>query len=455
MSFDRSKQPLPAQELSFSLPQIQPFALSNGLKVLFVQREFLPLIRMNLISNCGSVFDPLNKNGLANLFSRMIDEGAGDYNSLELNEEFEILGSSFSSSCNHDNIILSVRTLSENFERSLELLSTIILQPHFHEQDFQREKRKVEVMLLQQKDEPEELASLAFSSLVHSNSPYQFPTLGYEETVGVLNAEEIKNFYSDKFSPGNSHLIVVGNITREMLVDLLEEFLSGWQTPSTYSLKASSPVRKKKTVSILHKEGAVQTEIRIGHLSSQRNDPFYFPKTIMNLTLGGQFISRINLNLREKKGFTYGATSAFSYYKNAGEFCVSTSVSTENTLPAVNEILFELTNIKKGVTASEIDFAKSSMVRKFPSQFESDYQIASNLSLLAIHDLPINYFDTFLNNIKSVSTESINKAALDYIDMEQLSIVLVGDKNKLLEQFSVNEFGEVNVINEKSEEISN
>ena len=174
----------------------------------------------------------------------------------------------------------------------------------------------------------------------------------------------------------------------------------------------------------------------------------------MNTILGGQFTSRINLNLREAKGFTYGATSNFSYYKNSGEFCLSTSVSTENTLAAVTEILNELENIKTGVTPQELNFARSSIVRKFPSQFESDGQIASNLSLLAIQNLPYDYFDKYLDNIRNVSIVEVNQAAVNNILLDEMSIVLVGDKNKLSESFVSAEIGEVKIINEKGELIS-
>lgn len=455
MSFDRSQIPQPIQEIKFNIPEIRNFTLSNGLKVLFVQREFLPIIRMNLITGCGSIFDPTEKNGLANLFSMMIDEGAGDYNALDLSEEFDILGSSFNASCNHDNIFLSVRTLSENFKRSLELFSLIILKPHFNDQDFQRERRKIEVKLLQQKDEPEELAYLAFGHLVHGkNNPYAFPIHGYDDSINKINIDEIKEFYQSNFSPYNSNLIVVGNISEEKLIGSLENRLNNWSSTSNLDVPKFEFIKNKKSVSILNKEGAVQTEIRVGHRSSSRNTQDYFSKTMMNTILGGQFTSRINLNLREAKGFTYGATSNFSYYKNSGEFCVSTSVSSENTLAAVNEILKELENIKIGVTPEELDFARSSIIRKFPAQFESDGQIASNLSLLAIQNLPNDYFDKYTDNIRNASIEEVNQAAVKNILLDEISIVLVGDKNKLLDSFSTAEIGEVKIINEKGELIN-
>jgi zinc protease len=455
MSFNRSIIPQPVNEVEFSLPEIKEFVLSNGLNVLFVQRDFLPIMRISLIANCGSIFDPVEKHGLANLFSLMIDEGADEYNALELSEEFDILGSSFSTSCNHDNIFFSLRTLSENFERSLDLFSKIILKPHFNDPDFQRERRKVEVKLLQQKDDPEELAYLAFGHLINGkDNPYSFPIFGYEDSIGNININEIREFYTKGFNPENSHLIVVGNISEEKLTSSLENSLSPWNTKPKFILPIVKFSSIKKIVSILHKEGAVQTEIRIGHRSPGRQTPDYFPKTIMNLILGGQFTSRINLNLREDKGFTYGASSNYSYYKNTGEFCVSTSVSTENTFAAVTEIMNELENIKLGVRPDELEFTRSSLIRKFPSQFESDMQIAANLSSIAIHNLAKDYFNTYLDNINKVTVEDVNRTAVENINLDEISIVLVGDKNKLLNQFVSSDFGEAKIINEKGETIS-
>lgn len=455
MSFDRSQIPKPNQEVKFSLPEIKRFTLSNGLKILFVQRNYLPTLRMSLIVNCGSVFDPKEKSGLANLFTLSIDEGAGDYNSLELSEEFEILGSSFSASCNHDNVFLSVRTLTENFERSLKLFSLILTKPHFNDADFQREKRKVEVKLLQQKDDPEELAELAFENVIHGKSnAYAFPILGFDESISKLSIDEVKSFYENYFNPLSAQLVVAGAITEEELSSLLEKHLIIWKnTPRLFNPQFDN-AKNKRTVYILHKEGAVQTEIRVGHQSTRRNASDYFPKTIMNMILGGQFSSRINLNLREAKGFTYGATSNFSYHKNAGEFCVSTSVSTENTRAAVNEILIELEKIKQGVTDKELDFTKSSMTRRFPSNFEADGQVISNLSLLAIHGLPLNYFDSYVDNILNISIDEVQKAAVDNIKLNELSIVLVGDKNKLLNEFLTSEFGEVKIVNHNGEVVN-
>lgn len=451
MKLDRSIIPQPTGDIKFNPPQIKDFMLSNGLRVLFVQKEHLPIIKLKLIANSGSFFDPHDKKGLAHLLSLTIDEGAGNYNALELSEEFEVLGSSFSINCNHDNVSFSLSTLTENFERSLELLSTIITNPHFKEEDFHRERRKVEVRLLQIKDDPEELASQAFTHVIHGkNSPYAFPNIGTEKSIQQIEINDIRSFYEKYLSPHSSTLITVGNISEYDLIELLEKYFSSWQKEKKSAPIILEQIKRNHTYYILHKEGSVQTEIRIGHISSKRSTSDYFAKTIMNLILGGQFSSRINLNLREAKGFTYGANSNFWYYKHAGEFCVSTSVALENTVSAVEEILFELENIHKGVTDDEIRFAKSSLIKNFPLRFESYSQIASNLSLLAIHDLPLNYFNYYLENINRVSIEEINAAAVNNIKVEELSIVLVGEKDRLMNDFQSKNFSNIKFLDDIS-----
>lgn len=454
MKIDRSRVPLSKETLKFNPPEIEDFILSNGLKVLFTKKDFLPMIKMKMISNCGSIYDPLEKKGLANLFSLSIDEGAGEYNALELSEEFEILGSSFSANCNHDSVTFNLSSLSEYFERSLDLFSKIVLSPHLNEKDFERERRKVAIRILQSKDNPEELADKAFDFLIYGeNNPYAFPTIGFEESNAKISVDDIRMFYKTYFSPAASTLIVVGNIDKEKLNTLLESYLNNWKTREAIEELSFKSDKKSKTVYILNKEGAAQTEIRVGHVSSKRNTPDYFAKTVMNLILGGQFTSRLNLNLREKKGFTYGVTSNFSYSKNVGEFCVATSVATENTKHAVDEILFEIENMKKGATEDEINFAKSSLIKKFPLQFESYGQLVSNLSLLAIHELPKDYFKNLLDNISNVSLEDVNTAAVKNLKTDSLSILLVGNKTKLFEEFNSNGFN-VKIINERGEIIS-
>ncbi len=211
MNLERSTKPLPTDEINFSLPEIQNFTLENGLEVFFVKKDSLPILRFNLVINAGSKFDPADKKGLANLFTLMLDEGAGDYNALELSDEFDILGSHFGVRSDHDTIYLSLQTLKENLNRSLELLGLVVTKPKFDDEDFEREKRKVLTHLLQLHDDPESIANSVFDFLVFGEeNPYAYSADGYESTLKNVTNEDIKQFYQQYFIPKNAALVVVG-----------------------------------------------------------------------------------------------------------------------------------------------------------------------------------------------------------------------------------------------------
>ena len=356
-------------------------------------------------------------------------------NALQLSDEFDMLGSSFNISTDNDLVNLSLQTLSENFDRSLELFSKVLLKPSFNDDDFNREKKKLITRIMQSKDEPDYLADQIFDRVIlgKSNS-YSSPVSGYEETVESISVDEVKLHYARFFSPSNSSLIIVGDLDQDELVSLLNKYFSNWQdvkNNSTISLSSAEPSNK---IYLHHKSDSVQTEIRVGHITSKRNQKDFFQRYLLNTVLGGQFTSRINLNLRERNGYTYGATSRFQYFKDTAFFEASTSVGIENTVNALKEILFELDNIHNGVSEKELGFAKSSITKKFPLNFETYRQIASGVAGKILYNLPDNYFDTYIHNINSVSKDDVDKAAREFIMKDKFSIVLVGDKNLLMQK---------------------
>jgi zinc protease len=432
---DRKNKPETKLEIRFNLPQTNEFTMENGLRVISIQKDKLPLVRLNLMINAGSKNDPENKKGLAYLTSLVMDEGADGLNALQLSDEFDMLGSSFSISTDNDLINLSLQSLTENFDRSMELFSKVLLRPSFNADDFLREKKKLITRIMQSKDEPEFLADQIFDMVVLGKlNNYSFPVSGYEETVESIKVDDIKNYYQNYFFPSNASLIVVGNISKNNLVILVNKYFSDWEnTQQKISFSATSNNPDKK-IYLYHKEGSVQTEIRVGHLSDGRNQKDFFQRYILNTILGGQFTSRINLNLRERNGYTYGATSRFQYFKDAAFFEVSTSVGIENTANALKEILFELDNIHNGVSDTEIDFAKSSITKKFPLNFETYRQITSGIAGKILYGLPDNYFENYIQNVNAVLKSEVNEAAKKFILNDKLTIVLVGDKNLLLEK---------------------
>ncbi|MFO7446810.1 MAG: pitrilysin family protein [Ignavibacteriaceae bacterium] len=436
---NRTIKPEPFDQISFTLPEIEKFKLENDLDVFFVRRNHLPILRFNLILESGSKYDPAGKKGMINLFSMLLDEGAGDYDALQLNEEFDLLGSNFDISPNNDNLFISLRTLKENRDESLKLFSDVICRPHLNIDDFAREQRKILTRIMQLNDDPDEIANIVFEYyLFGGNDAYAYPVIGYKNDVLSTTSEDMKYVYDNYFSPSGAGIIVVGDADKDEIKDKLNYYLSSWKTTRQSTAVLNSTNNMERKIILVHKENSVQSEIRIGHLSSKRSSPDYFEKSILNTILGGQFSSRINLNLRENKGYTYGAFSRFNYYKNAAYFFVSTSVNAENTGNAVREIIKELNGIRDGVSEAELDFAKSSLIRKFPSNFETNRQIAANISTLIVHSLPDEFFDSYLENIREISAGGVNKAAAENIFPDDAVIVIVGDKTKLKGQ--LNEF---------------
>jgi zinc protease len=452
---DKSLKPVPSEEISFSLPEIEKFSLSNGLEVFFIRKTKLPILQFNLLVKAGSFLDPENKKGLSNLFSLTVDEGAGKYSALELSDEFDLLGSNFSVYSSEDNVYFSLQTLTENLDRSLELFSAVIKSPHFNDTDFNREQRKVITHILQQQDEPDEIADMIYDHIIFGKSnPYSSPTIGYDEDIKNISVNDVKSFYSDYILPNNSKLVVVGNISKTELIEILEHSLDGWKAKDNL-FNISFPIAvNEKNIFLFDKKDSVQSEIRIGHTAPKRNENDFFAKTILNNILGGQFSSRINLNLRENKGYTYGANSRFTYLKESAYFQATTSVSGENTGNAVKELMNELEGIKTGITVEEVDFAKSSLIRKFPSNFETYKQIASNLISMVIHSLPEDYFNTYIENIIAIDKVHINNAAIKYIHPDKAIVVIVGDKDKIMNQLELLSNSGIIEVNKKGTRIN-
>ncbi|NJD22409.1 MAG: insulinase family protein [Melioribacter sp.] len=431
---DRSIIPIPTKELLFNIPEIKFLKLVNDIDISFVYKENLPIVYAEIIIFSGSRLDPSDKKGLGYLTSLLIDEGAGEYDALQLSEEFEKLGSAFSVSADHDTIILSILSLTENFERSLELVSKIVLKPRFEEKDFQREKKKVLDQILQLKDEPSFIASSAFERRVFGDSYYGFPEIGFAESIARISNDDVKDFFASTFTSSNAKIVSAGNLNETEIVNLFNKYFSEWISISDNNQYFENPKRKETSYYFIHKSDSAQSEIRVGHLSKKRNTNDFIPTRIMNTILGGQFSSRINSNLREKRGFTYGANSSFHYYKEAGLFEISTAVNIENTGEAIIEILKELNGIREHISDEEINFAKSYLIKQFPSRFETLNQIAKNLESLLIHSLPTEELINYTYKVKSVTNEEVIASAINNVLPDQLVIVAVGDRKKVLNQ---------------------
>ncbi len=431
-------------ELKFQLEDIFVKEIPNGLKIFYLQKDKLPLIRLNFVIEAGSKFDSLSLPGLARLTAAMIDEGAGGLSSLELSDEFDLLGTDFKISAENDFIVLSLQSLTENIERSLELLSLVILKPDFPETEFEREKKKLLVHIIQLKDDPERIADQIFDKVIYQEHYYSLPVSGYYDSVEKITLNDIKNFYANSFKADRSFIAAAGNFTAEEFYSLIGKFFKDFtQSDSNLTLSDKLTPTDKK-IFVYNKPESVQTEIRVGFVSGKRNIKDFFQKQLLNTIFGGQFNSRLNSNLRERNGFTYGINSQFSYNKDSGHFLISTSVSTENTFAAIKEISNELDKLKYGVTTEELTFAKTSHTRRFPLNFETYRQLTTNLSALAIQNLPLNYFNTYLKNLNAVTIDEVNAEA-EKLSQADMKIILVGNKDSFADEFLKNGYELVEV----------
>ena len=437
MFIDRSTCPQPKHNIDFNLPSIKHLIFDNKLPIFFIPKSDLPIVQLGLIINAGSKYDERGKSGTAKLTSMVVDEGAGNFTSLELDNEFETLGTIFNIDADKDSTIITMLSLSENFEKSLELLSQILKFPHFNAADFFREREKLKTQLLQLKDQPGYLARTAFEKIVFKNSPYSNPINGDMLNIENINVSDVKTFHKNFFGVNNAELIIVGNINESTLLSYVDKYFSDWINVASSENNFIKPKEIEKNIYIIDRKEAPQTEIYIGHISGKRKSKDFYAKLLMNSILGGQFTSRINLNLREDKGYTYGAHSSFSYYKEFGKFFVSTSVKAEHTGDSIKEILDEIEKIKLEVTSNEVEFSKSFLIKRFPAQFETYSQLVHNLALLSIHSLPLNYFNNYVKNMNSLSADDVLSAARKYLHPEKMTIVLVGDKDKISKQIDL------------------
>jgi zinc protease len=428
--------PKPGPDPKFSLPKIEKSKLSNGLEVWAIKQSKIPIAAMNLVFKVGADVDPIEKAGLAVLTADLLDNGTKTRSATEISNQLQAIGASLSTSAGWDSSNVSMLTLTKNLDKALEIFSDIVVNPTFPEDELETLRRRSLVSFLQRKDNPNAIANIAYNALLFGKRhPYGKPVTGDENTVKAIKREDIQKFYSTYYRPNNAVLIVVGDVDLKTFVPKLEKYFSEWK-PSEVP-KTPAPINvvfEKPGIYIVDRPGSVQSVISIGHVGVPRNTPDYFPLIVMNSILGGQFSSRINMNLREDKGYTYGARTVWSFRRGAGPFEASADVQTAVTKDAVVEFMKELNGIRGTipVTAKELEYNKQSIIRRYPQGFETVSQIAGQLANLVVYDLPDTYFNEYIQKVQAVTLEDVNRVAQKYLQPEKMVILIVGDR-KIIE----------------------
>lgn len=427
---DRSQKPKEGKTPSFSLPKIQEGVLSNGLKLMLVEQSDLPIVQMQFVFQTGATYDPVEKPGVFNLMMRMMDAGTKKRSLLEISDEFAFLGSRFSASTNYDGTFISVTSLKKDLDKTLEITTDILQNSIFPETEFIRIKNETLTGLVQQKDRPEVIVGKVFSKILYGEThPYGNPVDGTEESVKNISIEDVRMLFDKFIHPDNATLIVVGDVKMNELKSLLEKHLKAWKNGEN-KIGNIPPVKAEfiPGIYIVDKAKAPQSQIRVGSIGVQRNTFDYFALEVMNMILGGAFNSRINWNLREQKGYTYGARSNFAFRKEAGPFSAGGGFKSSVTDSCVYEILTEIKKMRDtDVTDEELEFAKNSLVRGFPRTFETLGQIAGYLGSSVLYNLPDDYYNSYIQNIEKVTVQNVRAVSEKYLQPDKMVIVIVGD----------------------------
>jgi zinc protease len=444
----RVPRPLPAPPRDYRFPTFTRETLPNGLRVVVAPVRKLPLITVSMLVDAGAAADPSGKEGLALLAARLRTEGTITHDGAELTARFERLGAAVESSADWDAAIVTMTVMTSRAEAALDLAAEVLLAPSFPEREVERLREERLAELLQLRAEPRGLADERFAELLYaSTSRYARPEGGGVASVRTIGRGDILAFHAARNRPGSATIIVVGDIDAEHGVRMVERRLGGWEGSSAPpAIVDDGAAAKRDSVCLVHKPDAPQSELRIGHRGVPRRHPDYFAIVVMNAVLGGLFNSRINLNLRERHGYTYGAFSGFDWRRQSGPFAVATAVRTDVTDAAVREILAEIDRIRDGPIADdELSLATSYLDGVFPIRYETTASIAAALAGLVIHELPEDYFDTYRANIRSVTQERATEAARRYLDPSQMRVLAVGDADLVREPLANLGVGKVEV----------
>ncbi|GAA4836549.1 pitrilysin family protein [Algivirga pacifica] len=437
--FDRNTVPASGKNPAVEVPQLWEMAFDNGIEVIGTESEEIPLVTLRLTIQGGNLMqvDDLKKAGLASMTASMMNEGTENYTAAEFENELEKLGSSISIGSGESSTYVVMTSLEKNLARTLELLEERLMRPKFTEEDFNRIKQQTLESIKASKKQPVAIANEVYGQLLYGEDHIMgLSSSGTVESVSTLTLKDVEDYYSNNYAPQLAQLVVVGSVSKEEITPGLS-FLKAWKPTAAKmpAIKLTAPQPSKTKIYFVDKPKAPQSEIRVGYRTDLTYDVEgeYYKVNLVNYPIGGAFNSRINLNLREDKGWTYGARSYFSSGEFTGEFTVSTGVKAAATDSAVVEIMSELEGYyKEGITAEELTFMKNSIGQRDALKYETLGQKAQFLTKIVRYDLSPKFVKKQAKMLKKLKTEEVNALAKKYYDYNKMFIVVVGDKETQL-----------------------
>lgn len=447
---DRSKPPALGPAPTLRLPAIEKGTLANGVPLWVIEQHRVPLAQVNVILRGGASLDRTGRYGMASMVAAMLDEGAGSRSALEFADAVEFLGADLSTSSSFDYSAVRLSTPVKNLQPALALLADVVLRPTFPATELDRLKKERLAALVQAKDNPAAVIGYAFPRIVFGASHrYGTPAGGVAPAIEAITADEVRAFYKEHFTSGNATILVTGDVTLASVKAALDAAFAGWSSAgprgAVAALPVAAPVARREIV-LVDKPGAAQSQIRIGAVGVPRSTPDYAVLEVLNTILGGSFTSRLNQNLRERNGYTYGASSIFDMRTSAGPFLATAGVQTDKTAEALREFFVELEGITRPVPADEVEKAKNYLALGFPAEFETTRNLAQKLEELIVYGLPDDTHQAFIGAVMKVTPAEVQKAAIRYVQPDRLAVVIVGDRKAIEPGIAKLNLGPIRVV---------
>ncbi len=446
---DRSRPPAPGPLRPFHFPDVQRRTLDNGLQVVVAENHAFPVATLDLVLPSGGLSEPEERAGVASLTAGLLESGAGARDATQIAEAVDELGLALETGISWDSSLAGFTALTSRLEAGMRILADLVVRPTFPQHEVERIRDERLAALLQRRGDPSTLADELISRFsAPEGHPFGRRLGGPEAILGTLARGDVAAFHAAHYLPGGAWLCAAGDVTLDGVSALAERFFAGWSGTAPAPRAPETPVRFDETTIILaDRPGSVQSEVRVGHVGIPRTAEDYFAVTVMNAILGGVFSSRLNLNLRERLGFTYGVSSAFGMRKLPGTFTISSAVQSEGTARSVSEMLREMRQMQDElVPEGELADARSYLAGTFPLALQTTDGLAAKLSSLSVYGLPDDYYDSYPERLMAVTADEVREAARRRLYPGRAAVVVVGDATQLragLEELGV---GPVRVV---------
>ena len=418
--------------LSQAAAKIENWQTPQGSRVFYVRTEGLPMADIQVVFDAGSARDG-KAYGLSALTAALLDTGAGKWNADQIAQRFESVGAQFGASSSIDNASVSLRTLTDKalFDKALETMQVILAKPSFNKADFEREKNRTLAGLKQIDESPSDIASIAFYDALYGDHPYAHPSSGLTKTVATLKVADLRDFYKKYYVAANAMVVIVGDLTKEQAEQSAEKLLSGLPVGKKPD-NLSEVVMPAKATQRHIEFPSTQTHVLVGLPGTYRKDPDYFSLYVGNHILGGgSLVSKLFDEVREKRGLAYSASSAFVPMLKPGPFLVSLQTrndQTQQALEVLNKTLGDF--IAKGPTEAELQAAKKNITGGFAMRFDNNKKLSSYVAMIGFYDMPLDYLDTFQQNVEAVTVASITDAFKRRVNPTLLQTITVGNSAK-------------------------